>query len=155
MMKSEVISWGVFWLSLFLVVFLFQWLSESDDRRLEKDGIRTTGRIVELLRHPRPRGKTVRYEFEAGGRVRSNLGDVGGIGMEPLEMYIGEIVPVVYLPNNPAISRIGHPGNGLSPLRKKILIAFLFATGFLLISLLVSAFKKIAGRPYISDDHKL
>lgn len=38
-MKREVISWVVFWLSLFLVVFLIQWISESDYRQLEKDGI--------------------------------------------------------------------------------------------------------------------
>jgi hypothetical protein len=152
-MKREAISAIVFWLSLFLVVFLFQWISESDYRRLEKEGIRTTGRIVELLPHHRRGGGSVRYEFEAGGRVRSNLGEVGAIGMKTLEMEIGEIVPVVYLPNNLAISCIGNPGTGLSTLRKKILIAFLFATVALLLSLLVSAFKKSVGRPYISDDH--
>ena len=139
-MRRKVISAVVFWLSLFLAILVWQWSDESDLRQLNKVGIRTTGRIVELLPHQH---QSVRYEFEAGGRRYVDLGGVSSIGKTPLEMSIGDMAPVYYLPNDPTVSWIGNPETGISPLRIKVLGAFGFATLVSLISLL--PFKKRGG----------
>jgi len=133
-MRKRVISAVAFWLLLFLGILVWRWSDESDLRQLKKAGIRTTGRIVELLPHHH---QTVRYEFEAGGRLYVKLGGVASIGKVPKEMNIGDKVPVYYLPNDPTISWIGDPETGISPLRIKVLSAFLFATGVSLLSLLL------------------
>lgn len=134
-MRRKVISSVVFWLSLFLAILVWRWIDESDLRRLSKVGIRTTGRIVELLPHQH---QSVRYEFEAGGRRYVKLGGVSSIGKTPLNMSIGDIVPLYYRPDDPTVSWIGNPETSISPLRIKILGAFTFTAIVSLISLFFS-----------------
>jgi|SRR5687767_1294913 len=132
-MMRKVISAVIFWLTLFSGIIVWQWIDESDFRRLKQDGIRTTGRIAEISADD---DQTVRYEFEAGAKLHATSGGVASIGKKAMEMNIGDVIPVYYLPDNPDISCVGSPEYGVSPLKMKILGAFSFASMVTLFSLL-------------------
>lgn len=72
-------------------------------RRIEANGTLTTGKIVAILGGRRPRSH---YEFNVGGDRYWGTGEK--------DHFIGERVPVAYLPENPAESVLASDPNILS-----------------------------------------